>query len=113
MPSTSNLFTHIAPSSFSSDSSTSSPPLFDAAGSPDLKPLYETIVSAAHAASENGQGPVIVLDGLAELLHMGFEAHSLSQLVRAVLALARKARPLPPALIIIAHQLTESRPAQG
>lgn len=86
----SNSFTFIEPSVLDASTSPSKPALFDDAGSPTLKSVYDALSSALLPPTTEGEGPLVVLDGLAELLHIGFEPQSVSLFVRAALALARK-----------------------
>lgn len=90
VPSALDSLTFIEPSNLDSSRSSSKPALFDETGIPDLKPVYEALSSALLPMATEGEGPLVVLDGLAELLHIGFEPESVSRFVRAALALARK-----------------------
>jgi hypothetical protein len=90
--------------------------LFDeSTDAPDLKPTYEALlphiaatasVSGAKSKSESESshgvgadtGAVVVLDGLAELLWIGFEPVDVGRFVRAVFAKVRSVRCVGTAL---------------
>lgn len=80
----------IEPTVVDLDTSSRRPTLFGSDGSPDLKPVYEALSLALLSQPTDSEGTLLVLDGLAELLHIGFEPESISRFMRATLALARK-----------------------
>ncbi|RSH94876.1 hypothetical protein EHS25_004682 [Saitozyma podzolica] len=114
----SGSFIHLTPTSLpdpasSPSTSTSSPPLFDeTTDAPVLKPTYEALLphigaSASASASASGTksepqsespqgavdtGAVVILDGLAELLWMGFRPVDVGRFVRSVFAKVRSTR---------------------
>ncbi|KAI9632826.1 uncharacterized protein MKK02DRAFT_41138 [Dioszegia hungarica] len=106
-PPPSPLFVHITPSALDLQVKASpvnpSPKLFDGS-TPTLRATYDAISSGLSAASgpaadsakttstgsSSAQSPLVILDGLAELLWIGFTPIAIAQFVRATLALARK-----------------------
>jgi hypothetical protein len=123
----SGSFIHLTPTSLpdpvsSPSTLTSSPPLFDeTTDAPVLKPTYEALlphIGASASASltksepqsESPQGAVdtgavVILDGLAELLWMGFRPVDVGRFVRSVFAKVRSVRcvGIAPDLRVIAH----------
>lgn len=94
VPSSTASFAYIEPSVLEGLTANDRPSLFGETGDLDLKPLYKSIASAINPEDHVAGGTVVVLDGLAELLHMGFQPGAVSRMIRAILALARKVRCL-------------------
>lgn len=80
LPSSPSDFTHISPSSLPAFmvSSSTSPSLYDEDDQPTLRGTYDACKGAIHNDS------VIILDGLSELLYMGFSLTSVWRFVRAI-----------------------------
>ena len=57
---------------------------------PTLKGTYTTLAKQLPASDSDTPGPVVILDGLAELLWVGFTPVQISQFVRAILSLGKK-----------------------
>ncbi|RXK38085.1 hypothetical protein M231_04644 [Tremella mesenterica] len=87
IPFSSTNFIYISPSSLPSSipihSSDTQPRLFDDADKPTLKETYEIII-------RHLQGSLVILDGLGELLNMGFEPVEIGRFVRSLLPEIRK-----------------------
>lgn len=88
-PASAKLLTTISPSSLPSTSPLTTPSLYDDGSRPTLRPTFDAISKEV----DGGQSTLIIVDGLAELLWMGFEPSRVQQFVRAVLSLARHVRP--------------------
>ncbi|ORY22684.1 hypothetical protein BCR39DRAFT_550937 [Naematelia encephala] len=85
LPSQPDLFTHIFPSSFPNDSP-SAPSLFTSNDAPTLRPTYQVISESLDS------GALVVLDGLSDLVNIGFSVPEVGRFVRAVLSLVRNSR---------------------
>lgn len=83
--------------------------MFDDASCPSLRETYESIKAAlvkseapkttSSAVVGDYTGSLVILDGLTELLWMGFEAVQIGSFLRAVVALNRDVSDLQPSIL--------------
>lgn len=76
MPTTEVGLVHIAPTSLPSGMAGKTPCLYDESGSPTLQPTSKAVQDALTADS------LVILDGLSDLLAMGFEPAEVFRTVR-------------------------------
>jgi len=83
LPSTATSFSHIMPTSLPVSRQASGPSLYDEDDSPTLRPTYDALIPTLV------EDVVVILDGLSELLSIGFEPAEVTRFVRAVNAQTR------------------------
>ncbi|WWC85993.1 uncharacterized protein L201_000864 [Kwoniella dendrophila CBS 6074] len=89
---TSPQFIHISPSSLPAiipNSTKNTPRLFNENNEPSLKETYQNIVS-----NINGEGNLIILDGLSELSWIGLTSKEISKFVRAVFSKVKSSKSI-------------------
>ena len=96
LPPTSSGFNYISPDSLPSSIPSKGPRLFDEDDVPTLKQCFESIKTSLKS------GCIIILDGLSELIHIGFPITEIDRFVRSTYTEARKvSRPL---LVLYYHR---------